>query len=391
MIIYLTIFLILLLCILVYDLGGTKQYREAHIRLILFALVLVSGLSYRLGGDGIGNMLEYKVYGNISDLSFKYLIGFQGKQPGYVLLCTLCKTITDDYFLFKLVHAIIINTAYVNAIRANVRYTFSGLMVYFILIYFNQNFQLIRESFAIAFFLLSLTSFYQNKWKKYYFYVFIAFLFHEGALFLVILPLIKYFGFNYKTIIFYFALFGLLFIYSSDILQYLSFLSTSGEITNDKYWYYFHEVDSDSNFSSISTFVFSILIPLLIIFYYKRRNINIPYLFPAIISLGIYITSAVLPIVYRFGNYVMLFNYVLITDFIFTWFSHNIKRQDYKLRIVVILFLFFTFIGLKSMFYFGNYGETRFKEYVQYYPYASVIEKYEDPEREALFKQLLSY
>ena len=380
--------LLLLFCVIVYDIGGNRQYREPHIIIILLAFIFISGFSYRLGGDGIGYMKAYKQYGDITDLSFSYLMSFPGKQPGWVLLSTLCNTITNDYFLFKFIHAVILNTAYVKTIKKNAKFVFSALTVYFVLIFFNQNFEVLRESFAIAFFLFSLPFFYQNKWKKYYCFVLLAFLFHEGALFLVVLPLIKLFGFGKKTLILYIIAFVLFFLYASDILQYILTLSTSGEVENDKLWYYFHDIETEYEFNSLSNFVLNILFPVLVLFYYKRKNINIPYLIPAIVSLFIYLASTVLPMFYRFGNYVAIFNYLIITDFIFIYFMTRKATKVLKLSLIMLVFT--VFVGFKARYYFErNYGETRYKIYVQYYPYASIFDKYEDPDREAMANELI--
>lgn len=387
MIIYLTILVILLFCIIVYDLGGTKQYREAHIRILLLIMICVSGFSYRLGGDGIGYMKEYGEYGTLKDLSFSYLTKFDGRQPAWVLLVTLCKTITIDFWLFKMIQAIVLNVAYFKAIRYSTKYVFSAILVYYVLIYFNQNFQLLRESFAISCFLLALPSFSQNKWKKYYLLSILAFLFHEGAFFLFVLPFIKILGINKYSVLFYLIGTTVIIIKASDILEYLMILSTSGDISNDKFYFYFQNKESAYNFSSITNVVLSIMIPVIILWYYKKKNITLTYFYPAVVSLCIYSFSLVLPIVYRFGNYVLLFNYILITDFIIKWVGNQKAQIAFKLS--CISFLLFVFVGFKARFYFTeNYGETRYKEYVQYYPYASVFEKYEDPDREALARSL---
>lgn len=54
--------------------------------------------------------------------------------------------------------------------------------------------EVIRESFAIAFFLLSIDACLRKRWLIYYLYIAIAFLFHAGAIFLIIVP----FLFNWK-------------------------------------------------------------------------------------------------------------------------------------------------------------------------------------------------
>ena len=51
--------------------------------------------------------------------------------------------------------------------------------------------EVIRESFAIAFFLLSIDACLRKRWLIYYLYIAIAFLFHAGAIFLIIVPFLS--------------------------------------------------------------------------------------------------------------------------------------------------------------------------------------------------------
>ncbi len=385
MIIYLTILVILLYCILVYDLGGAKQYRETHIRLILFALILISGLSYRLGGDGIGYMKEYGEYGDITDISYNYLTGFRGRMPGWVLLCTLCKTITNEYWFFKLVHAIILNVAYVLVVKRNAEFVFTSLLFYFVLIYFNQNFQLLRESLAISCFFFALPSYYKGKWWQYFIWIFIAISFHEGAIFLLFLPLIKLLGVNKYSIVLYIILGILLIRYASTILEFLIGFQVDGEI-QDKIYHYTRQMDSQYDFTYWGNSILNIFLPLMILCYYFKKKQRIEYLYPAIIGIFIYLVSLVVPIAYRLSNYFLIFNYMLITDFLIRCLSH--MKYSKSIRLCLTYMFLISFLLFKARMYLLNYGETNIPSYVQYYPYASVFEKYEDPSRERLYNMI---
>lgn len=387
MTLYLLIIFLIIIGFFLFDIGGGERYNDYLFYTILTLLIFVSGFAYRLGGDGMIYVMEYKNYGTLPDLSLSYLFGFQGRQPGWVFLCTLCKTITSDYWLFKLLHAITINASYALAIKRHTKYVFAGLLAYYVLIYFNQNFQILRESLAISIFLFSLPSFYNNKWIKYYALAFLAFLFHEGAFFLFLLPVIKLFGFNKYSIALYLGGALLFMIFASDLVQLAISLALSGDIDNDKFYFYFHDIESSENTSVLGNIVLNLIIPFSILLYYNYKKISIPYFYPALFSLVIYTMSLALPIVYRFGNYVLIFNYLIIIDFVFLYFSNSFF--SIKSRLLCVSMLLFFYIGFKARIYFiGNYGDTNYREYVQYFPYASVFEEYEDPERELFIKQL---
>lgn len=377
--------IILLFCIIQYDINRVKEYREFHIRLVLLIFVLVSGFAYRLGGDGINYGNEYVQYGNITDISFSYLMGFQGRMPGWVMLCTLCKSITSDYWLFKLVHAILLNLSYVLVVKRNTRYSFTALLFYFVLIYFNQNFQLLRESLAISFFFFALPSYYRGEWLKYYIYVIIAISFHEGAVFLLLLPLLKILGINKYSICLY-LLSGILFIsHASSILEMLMGVQLDGEVQG-KIFHYTKQMDSQYDFSYWGNSVLNIFFPLLILYYYYKKKIEIVYLYPAIAGIFVYLVSLVVPIAYRLSNYFLIFNYMLIIDFIIKLISQ--MKLGSSLRLSISFLFISSFILFKARMYLLNYGETNIPSYVQYYPYASVFEKYEDPTRERLYNML---
>ena len=365
-----------------FDLRRVKQYREFFLRMILLILIFVSGFSYRLGGDGIGYTYEYKQYGDITDISYSYLMSFQGRMPGWVLLSTICKTIIPDYWFFKLVHALILNVAYVLLIKRNATNVFTGLLFYFVLIYFNQNFQLLRESLAISFFFFALPSYYSGKWFKYYIYIIIAMTFHEGAVFLLLIPLVKVLGVNKYSVCLY-ILGGFLFIkYAPAILETFIGVQVGGEVQG-KIFHYSKQIDTQYDFTYWGNSIVNILFPLLILYYYYKKRITIVYIFPVIICLLVYLASLVIPIAYRLSNYLLIFNYILVADFIIRWISQ--MRLSYSLRMPLSFIIVLSFLLFKARMYLLNYGETNIPSYVQYYPYASIFEKYEDPLRERLY------
>ena len=337
MIVYLTIFLLLLFCIIEYDIKGTRQHREFFVRLFLFIFICVAGFSYRLGGDGINYLNEWENYGTFADISSSYLTGFKGRMPGWVLLSTLCKTVTNDFCFFHCVHAIIVNMAYVRVIKSNTGYVFVGLLLYFSLIYFNQNFQILRESLAISFFLLSLPYFYKGKWIMYFSLILLAISFHEGAAFLLFIPLLKVFRINKWSVVIY----------------------------------------------AVNLFL-NVIFPLFVLYYYSRQNVKVEYIHIIIFACLIYILSLVVPIIYRLSNYMLIFNYLLVSSFILDYVKT--KTMSLSHRIATVLLIIMTFVSFKGRMYFLPYGESGIPSYVQYYPYSSIVDKEIYMERERLYR-----
>lgn len=383
MIVYLSIFLVLLFCILEYDFRGVRKYRVFFIHIILLAFICISGFSYRLGGDGISYLNEWKYYGDITDLNYSYLMGFNGRMPGWVLLSTLCKTVTVDFWFFHLVHAIIINVAYVRTIKNDTNYVFTGLLFYFALIYFNQNFQILRESLAVSCFFFSLPFFYKKEWLKYYGLVLLAMSFHEAAAFLLFLPLFLLFDFNRRSVIIYLFVGFMIIRFASDILTFFLSIKVEGEIQG-KIATYQQGMDSDYKFSNFSNLVLNVLFPLYILYYYTKHNIRVHFSIIIITACLIYILSMIVPIFYRLSNYMLIFNYILIGNYIIDWMKT--LKLTFPVRTASMLIVIILFIVFKGRMYLLPYGDSGIPSYVQYYPYSSIFDKTLDNERERMYR-----
>jgi hypothetical protein len=187
--IYIIIFLFLFLSAIHYDVNGYKVNNYlVFIWWLIF--VLLAGLRYRVGCDTFSYMLSYKTIPTIENLTYKQLVS-NVYQPFWVILSSLCKSVSKDFTFFQLVHAVIANSIIFYFIRKNSIYFFTGILFYFIFYYLYFNMEILRETLAICVFLLSLKYFFSNKWLKYYIFCFIALMFHLSAILLFFLPLFK--------------------------------------------------------------------------------------------------------------------------------------------------------------------------------------------------------
>jgi hypothetical protein len=75
--IYLFLLIILIIQIIVYDLKGVKANKKVNFYLILFILILISGLRYRIGLDTIRYMSHFENMPTIFNVS---LNDFQESQ-----------------------------------------------------------------------------------------------------------------------------------------------------------------------------------------------------------------------------------------------------------------------------------------------------------------------
>ena len=176
---YVLILILIVYCVYKYDICHNIQYRTEWLCLLLLIFTIVSGYSYRLGGDNISYINEFSEY-SLGNVSLKDLCMYPGRQPLWVLLSLLCKTLFNDYWFFRLIHAIILNTLFVVAVKRLTSHVFTALLFYYVLMFFEYNFQIMRQSISISIFLYSITAYRQNKWVQYYVINLVSCLFHEA-------------------------------------------------------------------------------------------------------------------------------------------------------------------------------------------------------------------
>lgn len=381
---YLIVLIIILYCIFRYDIrNNSMKGQDMWFRLILVILVLISGLSYRLGGtDGVTYMIEFRQYSSsISSISFNYLNKFHGRLPGWVFICTVCKSIIPYYWFFKLIHALILNSAVFYTIRYCTKYHFSAILVYFVLVYFTFNFVILRQSIAIAFFLLATKYFFENKWLKYYLIVFLCMTLHDASFILLFFPLIKLLKIN-KITITLFVLLSIILIRYSDIIN--SFLVTfyiSDDFSN-RVNYYAKQIE-DNEFSGFLNYGLNIVLPLIGLLLMRK---NPPFFSGFVLSyMLLYIMGLSIPIMYRFGDFLSIYYFIFFVD-LFAFFTNKIKFNGKRISLLLAIFTL-SFVAFRGRMYFID-TSPGYPKYLWYYPYSSVIFEETYQAREECYRHL---
>lgn len=380
--IYLIVLLVIIFCVIHFDICGYNKNSHKWYLVIWIYLTLVSGLAYRLGGDGIVYVWQYPyLYNTDEGFGWTALTSYQNRLPAWVLLNKLCKLVTGDYWFFKFVHAIIVNSLFGYYIKTNTKHIFSSTLIYFVLLYFDLNFQLLRQVLAIGFFLYGLKYYNTNKWLKYYLICTVAVLFHESALIAFVFPIMKTISYNKKTM---FLLLGLVFVlFYVGNKFFNSLLFSLPELFAEKAITYESAGQSSSLVTLFFNIVLSSIIPVIAVCYKKKKDINSI----GAITYGLcYAIGCNVPIFYRFSFYFQLFFYIFYIDLFFSICSsvaHSIKKKD--ALVFLYLSIVFLFLVFRGRMYFSNYGDTGKPSWVQYYPYSSIITKEKNPDREQLF------
>ena len=198
--VYIIIFAIILCGIYRYDFLSRTDAKLGVFSYIFILLTCVSVLKYRVGSDILVYMSEYGDYLPLNKLTVSYVFDNANRQPGWIFLISILKSFSNDFFVFQFVQAIFINYAISRTIVFNTKYIFTATLFYFVYLYTELNFEVMRESFAVGFFLFSLEAYKRNLWFKYYILVSISFLFHLSAFFLLVLPVLKLLPIHKKAI-----------------------------------------------------------------------------------------------------------------------------------------------------------------------------------------------
>ena len=383
---YLTIAFYLTFLAFRYDFGVGKggHFRVANRWIAFVILVLLSGLRYRLAPDTVAYMTQFQEYVPLSELSWVYLENAR-YQPLWVLLNSICKTF-DSFILLQLIVSCIFNGCVFHFFRKSTKNTFSAILLYYLICYFYFNMDILRESLAIAMFLIAILQ-YANK-RLYYFYlwVILAGLFHIYALCLLALPLIltKKINSTYKIIA---ILSGLLLI---SIYNPIVFLASTFNFL-EKLDFIIYDISSKLTSIGIAYQILRLLPIVFILLFYRIRAIPNLYIQKNIIfSLcWLYVVIIIIRIIAfpffdRLSNYFIL----LVISCIVSALPDLIDRlhlRNFRIPIVgcvmAVSFLFYILPLLGPAPYIAS-----IPVYSRYYPYSSIFTKALDVDREKIIE-----
>lgn len=393
--IYLIIFIFILFCSYYYDYKKNTKNRNNIYIFILITLILLAGLRYRIGLDTLRYMYSFseipELY-NISNSDFvesKY-------DPLYLILSSVSKTISSDFWVLQFIHAVFVNTVVFLFIKKNTKNIFCGLLFYYSFLYISFMCEVMREACAVSMFLLGYEYLKKDKLVFFTLFCFFAFLFHTSAILLLIIPILIKLKLFYLLKIeksFLFVLTITLFLgyyIQTFFFDYLSIFYIS-ERFSDKVDRYSDSALAGQTFSFwgvLSTFVRFIIIPFFLCLTYKIRymlnkkmeSFFCLYLLFAILTIPI-------TILYRYNNYfypfaLIVMSNIMFSDKILITRTKFISIKSYLAWIFVISPMFV----LQFYGYTTNVKETTlYKEYMRYYPYSSIITKEKDENRERLY------
>ena len=345
-------------------------------------LFLLMGLRFRVGGDS----LRYEMYFSYAkDLSELFVKGAwdlsEGFQPLWTLYQAACKTITDDFVIVQLVNSFVLNGVIFYCAAKEVRHRFTFVVLYYFLYYPYFNTEIMRESLAVAMFIVGYRFLVNGNYVKYYLICVVAFMFHASAIFLMVLPvmypfMLKSRGWKSYLVPIVFAL--VVSYYVSFILEILnSTLFLDNALLGDK---------SESVLQSEGLNVFGIigqfayLFPLFFCMYIFQKRGTKSNLF----ILNMYFFVSIIGMVYlplvRLANYFIIPFLYIYSDMIV---NQEILRKYRPIVNLSVCLLLYSRLSYYCQGMASTEGRSKeFYMYERYIPYHSVFDKEYDTKRE---------
>lgn len=384
------------LCILIYifDLGERNtKFARVCFDLMTIWFILVSGFAYNVGSDIPGYMYEYDSFSYKTVTRISDLFRFQDNRSFFwILLEYICHSLSSNFVLFKLVIAIICNLAFSRFIIGHSRYPFTSLLFYGLILYLNLNFNALRQSLAISFFLMGYDDMVEKKWIKYYAFVTCAYLFHSSAIICFFLPLFHLLHINKTNLIIIATILvaSIFIILKMDMIDIVyQFVLDNAELVPEDYLELSDAYlggDTDSNEANLNGMIM-IAIQIILLFYiifvnmiYSKKD-NQSFAISLLVFYAVLvIMNRAIPVVFtRFMQYFDIFYCCLLPGAIIPVF-----KRITRLRIVsFIIITMFAILPITTLLSINK--QTDVPLMVQYSPYYSVFNPKIDPKRSILF------
>ncbi|MBQ9231911.1 MAG: EpsG family protein [Prevotella sp.] len=333
--------------------------------IILLITILLFGLRYRVGIDTIRYNSFFDSLPSFDKLSLSSLLDYD-YSPLFIIFMSLCKFVINEFWLFQLLHSIILNSFVFYFCWKRGFNPFIAVFYYFIIAGVTFNTEILRESMAVGIFLLNYRNIEKKKWFHYYLLSLLSIGFHYSAIITLIIPLFSNIKFNMKLIIYiilYLVIVCLLVNYVEDIIPIDILAKRYQGITTMK------EDRDFTFFRYIALFIKSVFFPAMILSYNRKLKLHETYESMLLLFSILSMTAFVYPILFdRLSNYCLVFYVLCISNCVSKLHS---KGNGYVFLLLTLLFFMHTNIRENNLY--------------RYYPYHSIFDKGKEQKREKIF------
>lgn len=343
-----------------------KSQRKGCLWFMGICLVLVFGLRFRVGLDTITYMDYFEELPKFDEFAYFNFLESHF-EPGYVFINALGRELSLEFWIVQIVLATITNAGVIIFFYRYTKNPFVALAVYFVIGMFYFSCEIMRESAAIAIFLINFKNFENKKWFKYYFFSLFSIIIHYSAIVICLFPLVRFIKFNG-----WFISICLLFLIITPVIESINSLIQVSSI-NQRIDHYV-EGAQDLNLNWRISLMIRNAVPaiwaLLLFRYSKEKGVFKQFLLLQIILCS---GAFAIPIIFqRFSNYTLLFVVLTLSNILIGTVN---KKSLYILTLVVI--------AGSQVFYLSNMARA-------WIPYSSFIAPEYNQEREEMwYKQFI--
>ncbi|WP_293589024.1 EpsG family protein [Prevotella sp.] len=367
--------------------------RKMLIYVLLVYMVLFTGFSFRVGTD-IGRYMYDFDYIQWSELDLTKL-SFSYRQPFWILIQLLSKSVVNSFVVFRLLTSLIVTGVIFFLFKKETPFVFTAILFYFLMMSFDMNFNILRQSLAIACFVPSCIFLKKRKWLKGIGLIFASFLFHNSAFVLFMVPLLMFINVKEKFNIGF--LFLSIFCLSLLYLPKDNFLFAMLLYSNDDSLSSLSDIYLSDEYGSAAFSLFKVMIHLTIFYFIAKKykesgasNLDLVLLYLYIVC---FISSASIPIVGRIKYYFTIFYILSVSKSVFYFINKQLRNiiisrkitiNVQRCKIFVWVMIICVLLFQPVTYYFTFNPRLNAPNIIQYYPYYSVFNPQVSPERNKL-------
>lgn len=363
---------------------------------LMVILICIAGFRYKMGTDSIKYENYYHWQHTLSQFR-AYDFKDTRFAPLYVIVTTICRSITYDFMLVQFVVAIMVNCSIFYFFWKNSKHIFFAALLYYITMYTTFNMEVLREALAVSVFLWAWPCFKKGKWLKYYLYCLVAFLFHISALVMFLLPVFYlpwlrwFFTFGARTWIICIGVLTLSFVMQLFFFDFIQMLAITENIAERAQVYSKTELSGATlNLLGVVTQLIKYMVYPLLALYFINKNFGHnrqekqefqPQEFMTLMAIYVALLAVGITIFLRYRNYFHIFAILTMSDWIFT--TIRFGGKSVRLKLVYWVLLFAPLIGLQITYYWSDFNKSgSIKNYMMYYPYSNRFDEKIDPQRQ---------
>ncbi|MBD5278995.1 MAG: EpsG family protein [Bacteroides sp.] len=326
-------------------------------------MILIIGFRYKVGVDTLNYMREYRFIPTIDQLfSGDYTVKTR-YEPGYLLICSLCKSISSQFWPVQIVISLLTTSGIFIFIYRNCKNIFLGVMFFIILQWLYFTTEILREGVAVSIFLVNYKNLEEKKWGKYVLGCIGSMMFHYSAIITFFFPFVKLLD---KKILFY--ILCICFLGITPLVEKLNDILNIASISGRISWYISGAQNLNLNwrlgelirsaFPAITVLVINTL-------YHESPTFKSVLLLQILLCAGAF----AIPIIFsRFTNYTTLF---------VTIASANLISKDHVQ--IWMKALFISVIILSQSYYLYSMAP-------HWLPYSSIFYPENYPERRQIYR-----